>query len=214
MIKITKGKEPKEWTEYRNTPGVDYQAIPELVTSLLKEQGYICAYCMRHIPCRDKILCEDHHVEHILSRDSHKDKKLDYRNMVVCCPGHIGDEDHCDRLKKSQDISFNLFDSNFISTLSYKSDGKIESTNKQYDEEINKVLNLNTPLLKENRKNSWDSVKQLLIKEMGNKPWNRSVLKKYLEKYSSMRNKDGKLQYIPYCGIVIYFLQKKIKQMP
>ena len=40
MILITKNKEPKEWTEYRNTPGVDYQAIPELVQSLLKEQGY------------------------------------------------------------------------------------------------------------------------------------------------------------------------------
>ena len=41
MILITKNKEPKEWTEYRNTPGVDYQAIPELVQSLLKEQGYM-----------------------------------------------------------------------------------------------------------------------------------------------------------------------------
>ena len=51
MILITKNKEPKEWTEYRNTPGVDYQAIPELVQSLLKEQGYICAYCMRALVC-------------------------------------------------------------------------------------------------------------------------------------------------------------------
>lgn len=55
MILITKNKEPKEWTEYRNTPGVDYQAIPELIQSLLKEQGYICAYCMRRIPKQDKL---------------------------------------------------------------------------------------------------------------------------------------------------------------
>lgn len=41
MILITKNKEPKEWTKYKSTPGVDYQAIPELVQSLLKEQGYI-----------------------------------------------------------------------------------------------------------------------------------------------------------------------------
>ena len=41
MILINKNKEPKEWTEYKSTPGVDYQAIPELVQSLLKEQGYI-----------------------------------------------------------------------------------------------------------------------------------------------------------------------------
>lgn len=59
MILITKNKEPKEWTEYRNTPGVDYQAIPELVQSLLKEQGYICAYCMRRIPQQDKLYKKD-----------------------------------------------------------------------------------------------------------------------------------------------------------
>ena len=59
MILITKNKEPKEWTEYRNTPGVDYQAIPELVQSLLKEQGYICAYCKRRIPNKYKINKKD-----------------------------------------------------------------------------------------------------------------------------------------------------------
>ena len=165
MIKIAKGREPKEWTEYRNTPGVDYQSIPELVESLLKEQGYICAYCMRRIPHRDKLYnkdgtnyvltVEDHRIEHILSRDNHPDKKLDYNNMVVCCPGHIGDEDHCDRLKGSNDISFSPLDSVFISTLSYKTDGEIVSSDKQYNKEINEVLNLNTKLLKLNRKQSW-----------------------------------------------------------
>lgn len=42
MILITKNKEPKEWTEYRNTPGVDYQAIPELVQSLLIYAPIVC----------------------------------------------------------------------------------------------------------------------------------------------------------------------------
>lgn len=214
MIKITKNKEPKEWTVYRTTPGVDYQAIPELVDALLKEQGYLCAYCMRRVPCKDRIANEDHHVEHILSREAHGDKKLDYSNMVICCPGHIGGEDHCDRKKQNQDVSFSLFDSNFISTLSYKSDGEVVSANEQYNVEINKVLNLNTPLLKENRKKAWEGVKQSLIKDHGNKPWRRAALEKFLGKYKSMKSRDGKLQYIPYCGIVIYFLEKKIRQLP
>lgn len=213
MIQITKGREPQEWTEYRNTPGVDYQAIPELVESLLREQGYLCAYCMRRVPCWDKISSEDHHIEHLLSRENHDDRKLDYRNMVICCPGHIGDEDHCDRLKKSRDITFSPFDANFIGTLSYRSDGDIVSSDEQYDREINDVLNLNTPLLKENRKSAWEGVKQALIKDMGGKPWRKSVLEKYLGKYTSMRNHDGHLQYTPYCGIVIYFLRKKIRQL-
>lgn len=218
MIKITKRKEPKEWTEYRNTPGVDYQSIPELVDSLLQEQDYICAYCMRRIPCKDKLNMtestnEDHRIEHILSREKHSDQKLSYDNMVICCPGHIGDEPHCDRLKGSRDVSFDLFDENFIATLSYKSDGEIVSSNKQYNVEINGVLNLNTPLLKANRKESWDVVTKELVALKGNQPWNKSMLSQYLNKYTSMRSKNGKLQYIPYCGIVVYNLQKKLKQM-
>ena len=213
MIKIVKDKEPKEWEEYRNTEGVDYQSIPELVDSLLKEQGYICAYCMRRIPYKDNISNENHRVEHILSREKHPDKKLDYKNMVICCPGHIGEENHCDRLKGDRDISFNLFDENFIRTLSYKSDGKITSSNVTFDNEINEVLNLNTSLLKANRKEIGRVVTRELNTLKGDKPWNKTILKKCLEKYSNKHEKDGKMQFIPYCGIVIYNIQKKLRQM-
>jgi len=218
MIKINKQAEPNKWVEYRNTPGVDYQSIPELVESLLEEQGYICAYCMRRIPvkdrlCEDKKTDEDHRVEHVLSRDNHDDLKLTYKNMVICCPGHIGSEDHCDRLKGERDVTFNLFDQNFIDTLSYKTDGEIVSSNVQYNKEINEVLNLNTPLLKTNRISAWNSVKNL-ISNQKNKPWTKSELSKYIEKYSSVHNNGGKKQYIPYCGVVLYFLYKKMRQLP
>ena len=92
MILIQKKSEPKEWQEYRCTPGVDYQSIPELVDALLEEQGYICAYCMRRIPHKDRLYKkdginyvltdEDHRVEHIQSRENHDDKKLDYSNKI------------------------------------------------------------------------------------------------------------------------------------
>lgn len=223
MIKITKDKEPKAWTEYRTTPGTDYQSIPELVDSLLKEQGYICAYCMRRIPHKDKLYKkdginytltdEDHRIEHIQSREKYKERKLDYNNMVICCPGHIGDEDHCDRLKGNNDISFTPLDSAFISTIIYKNDGEIVSTNEQYNREINDVLNLNTPLLKINRKQSWETVQKELVAIKNGKPWNKSIIHQYIDKYSSMHNKDGKSEYIPYCGIVVYNLQKKLRQI-
>ena len=220
MILIHKKPEPKEWQKYKSTPGVDYQSIPELVNSLLEEQGYICAYCMRRIPCRDRLYKkdgvtyvltdEDHRVEHILSRENHEDKKLDYSNMVICCPGHIGDEEHCDRLKGSNDITFSPLDNNFIATLSYKTDGEIVSSNEEYNKEINDVLNLNTKLLQENRKNTWEAVKKELIAQKGGKPWNKTILSTYIKKYSSL-NKQLKLT--PYCGVVLFFLQKKLKQL-
>lgn len=219
MIVINKKQEPKAWVKYRNTPGVSYQSIPALVDSLLDEQGYICAYCMRRIPVKDRLCenektAEDHRVEHVLSRQNHPELQLLYNNMVVCCPGHMGKENHCDRLKGERDVTFNLFDQNFIDTLSYKTDGEIVSSNDQYNKEINEVLNLNTPLLKTNRISAWNSVMKNLISNQKNKPWTKSELSKYIKKYSSVHNNGGKKQYIPYCGVVLYFLQKKMRQLP
>lgn len=219
MILIKKNNEPKEWVEYRNTPGVNYHAIPELVESLLKEQGYICAYCMRRIPHKDSILKgttekptdEDHRVEHILSRENHDDKKLEYKNMVICCPGHIGEEDHCDRLKGSRDLSLSPLDAKFIATLSYSIDGTIKSSTPEYDKEINEVLNLNTKLLKQNREAKWKTVlAQLNV--LNKKEWKESTLKKALSKYSEMHDEGGVKKYEPYCGIVTYFLEKRLRQ--
>ena len=42
---IRKSAEPKEWTEYKNIPGVQFSGIPALQESLYREQGYLCATC-------------------------------------------------------------------------------------------------------------------------------------------------------------------------
>lgn len=222
MILINKNKEPKEWTEYRNTPGADYKAIPELVDSLLREQGYICAYCMRRIPCKDN-LCkkdrltqEDHRVEHIKSRKLHDDLKLDYNNMVMCCPGHIGSEDHCDRLKGEKDISFSPLDKNFIATVKYRSDGTILSTDTTCNDEMNKILNLNTELLRKNRYNMLTEViKEINSKCKNGQSWNKKRLTTYLRKYGEKHaaKNEERAEYYPYCGIVVWFLKKKLQKL-
>ncbi|MDE5900292.1 MAG: hypothetical protein K2H33_02925 [Muribaculaceae bacterium] len=225
MILIKKGPEPKSWKEYRNTPGADYQSTKDLVDALLKEQGYICAYCMRRIPCKDRLgktkdgkdtlTSEDHRVEHMLSREKHDDLKLDYGNMVMCCPGHIGSDDHCDRLKGPQDISFSPTDQRFIDTLTYKSTGEIESSDSGWNDEITGILNLNTTLLAQNRKSTLDAVIQKINLERRGRNWNRTLLEKYLEKYSTMhRCADNELRHHPYCGIVTHYLRKKLRTLP
>lgn len=205
MRKITKNKEPKEWTEYRLTPNVDYESIPELRKSLLQEQGYICAYCMRRIPHKDKNCNEDSRIDHILSRDKNQDKKLDYTNMVICCPGAISKEFHCDKLKGDQDITFSLFDDSFIPTLKYSTkNGSIKSTNPTWNKEMNSILNLNNEILKANRLETLNGV----ICSLAEKHWTSSELRKKLEEWD---NKDKKDKFKPYCGIVVWYLNKKLK---
>lgn len=113
---------------------------------------------------------------------------------------------HCDRHKSEHRISFSPFDQHFIDTISYNNDGKIVSSNKVYDSELNDVLNLNIPLLKLNRKN----VKEALVKILGKKEWKKGDLEKVMKIYSS---KDQNGQYKEYCGVVLYYISKKLKQL-
>lgn len=208
MRKIVKSQEPQEWTQYRRTPDASFKSIPELVTSLYREQGYICAYCMRRLPCKDSFSTEDHRIEHIQSRTNYPDRQLDYTNLVVCCPGNIGGDTqyHCDKLKGDKDLSFTPVDDNFIETLSYSSkDGRIKSSVPQYDSEINDILNLNQVLLKRNRYATWKGVMNILNK----KGWKTAQLSRFLKEWDE-KDKDGK--YKEYCGIVVYFLRRKLKQ--
>lgn len=211
MRRIEKGKEPKEWLKYRMTPGVEYQAIPELRKSLLKEQGYVCAYCMRRIPVRDKDekgtpFQEDSRIEHIKCRDRYPELQLDYSNMVICCPGAVTMDFHCDRKKENTDITFDLFSQAFIETLSYSSkDGSIKSSNADYDNQINEVLNLNNKRLKANRL----SVLREVINVMGKERWKKSQISHALMAWDSM-DKDGRFR--PYCGIVVWFMRRVLER--
>ena len=219
MKKITKSKEPKEWTEYRLIPGVKYSPLPELREALLKEQGYLCAYCMRRIPTKDGNSDETSRIEHLKSRKKHPDLQLDYSNMVVCCPGAIGDGHnfHCDKLKGENDVSFDLFDDHFISTISYSSkDGCISSSNENFDKEMNEILNLNHPLLRMNRLYTLKGVIEGLQREMSKKVaiaekngWKSAAIARSLAHWKS---KDAQGAYAPYCGMVEWFLNKKLQR--
>ena len=206
MIRINKGAEPKAWTEKKNTPGfTEYAPIPELREALLKEQGTICAYCMRRIPINDPNTAETSKIEHIKSREDRPDLQLSYSNMVVCCPGNIDNEPHCDKLKGGKSVNFDLFNSALQNSISYLTDdGTIVSSNYNWNKDINELLNLNHSRLKQNRKNTIEGI----IEVIKLKGWKSSNLNRKLHNWSNLDN-QGKLK--PYCGIVIWYLEKKLR---
>lgn len=206
MIWIDKQQEPASWRAYRETPNAKYEAKPELREALLKEQGYICAYCMRGIPVKDvPYESADSKIEHVLSRKKHEDLQLEYNNMVICCPGRLMGAMHCDAKKGEEDIQCSPLSREAMQTIRYWKDGTILSTNPVYNDEINNVLNLNIDILKSNRKALWDTVLKRVRLEG---KWRTSYIQHVLERYQSV-DADGKRR--PYCGIVIYMLQKKLR---
>lgn len=205
MRKINKGQEPASWTKHRLTQGAVYEPSEELRESLLKEQGNICAYCMRRIPVKDENSNETSRIEHILCRQKHTERQLDYRNMVICCPGAIDGNFHCDKSKGNRDITFDLFQQHCIDTLSYSTgDGTIRSSDGTYEMEINEVLNLNHALLKKNRQMTLKGVINRLNQKNS---WKQSQIRTLLNEWD---NKDSQGSYKPYNGIVVWFLKKKL----
>ncbi len=208
MIKINKGAEPIEWTRKKATPGfTEYEPIEKLREALLKEQGYICAYCMREIPVKkkDSHLTETSKIEHIKCREHHSDLQLDYSNMVICCPGFIDGTEHCDKSKDNQEITFNIFHPSLQNSISYLTkDGTIKSSDPQWNSEIENILKLNNSMLKVNRKDALEGVISILEK----KKWRKAEISSKLDLW---KTKNTKGKHIPYCGIVIWFLEKKVR---
>ncbi|MBP5771435.1 MAG: hypothetical protein J6W75_08765 [Bacteroidaceae bacterium] len=214
MIKITKGKEPAEWTEERNTPGISYETTHKdaLRLALLEEQGWLCGYCMRRVSFAAGTQT-DTRIEHLKPRtlslsEGKPEETLAYGNMILCCNGDIdGSRNlHCDASKGEKEIHFTPFEAVAIATISYSSkDGSIKSSNETYDSDLNNVLNLNHPILAANRL----AVIKGLVKEMGRKTWKKSDIVHKISYYSG-RNAKGQLH--EYCGVVIWYLNKKLRQ--
>lgn len=210
MIRINKGIEPIEWTRKKATPGfVEYKPIPELREALLKEQGYICAYCMREIPVnkKDPGQNETSKIEHLKCRHKYPDFQLDYNNMVICCPGFIDGTEHCDKSKGKQDITFNIFHPSLQSSISYLTkDGTIKSSDPQWNNEIENILKLNNSMLKTNRKKALEGVLMALDK----KKWRPAEISSKLDLWKNV-NKEG--HHKPYCGIISWFLERRLRHL-
>jgi hypothetical protein len=125
--------------------------------------------------------------------------------MVICCPGFIDGTEHCDKSKGNQEITFNIFLPSLQNSISYLTkDGTIKSSDPQWNSEIENILKLNNSMLKVNRKDALDGVISILEK----KKWRKAEISSKLDLW---KTKNTKGKHIPYCGIVIWFLEKKVR---
>lgn len=206
MILLNKGNEPAAWSAKCTTPGfTTYSPIPELRQALIADQFGICAFCMRRIPIKDQTEKETSKIAHLLSRTNHPNLQLKYDNMVAACPGMINGTPHCDKSQESNDITLPLFRGSLQDSISYGSkDGAIKSSEPAWDAEIQIILNLNNELLKRNRWETLEGIRRV----MDRKAWKLAQLKVLLQAWE-YPDQNGLLK--PYCGIVTWYLRKKIR---
>ncbi len=190
MRLIEKSPPPPKLITYSRQIGASYGAMDsdvknELVSTLIRDQKHLCAYCQQKITLPVKI---EHHCDRSICNglNGMEDKTLDYGNLFAVCWGNKGThhETICDQ-KKSEDASkkhlpIELIPTNVqhIAMISYSSTGIIKSSNLKHENEINAVLNLNEKNLKEKRKKEWA---KLLNQCFKNGSINKEKLNKLIE---------------------------------
>ncbi len=222
MIQINKGKEPAAWTAKCATPGfTKYEPLQELRNALIAEQFGLCAFCMRRIPVKDKwrskeaivkgtgpdkLEKETSKIAHLLSRTLQPEFQLKYWNMVAACPGMIDGVPHCDKSQESNNVTLPLFKQTLQASISYGTrDGEIKCSNPSWEKEIKEILNLNHKMLKKSRSEAIEAIRR----HVNTGKWKPSQLGAILEEWENP-DKNGRLK--PYCGVVIWYLKKKLRQ--
>jgi len=195
---IEKGKEPAAWKAYRDTPGVDFDAIPELKDALLNEQGYICCYCMSGIKENNM------KVEHYKARSVYNDLKMEYSNLFAACKGNFCSDKHCDTKKENTELTIHPADSksNCEQIIGYKLNGQLTYP-AEYETDIESTLNLNNFVLRANRQSTMEAT-VIALKKLG---YSKKVIEKQISKFS---NKNDVGKFNPYCNAVLWLLKKKL----
>lgn len=182
MLLIGKYAEPRELADARkalsSTPGAknDYMGLDSdtrvvVAKSLLEEQGYVCAYCMRRIS-EDNVEIEHYLVRH--PSDAYRDnmrryiasgsmngrfdpdydadvESLDYRNMLAVCNGgegkpasmHTCDVARNEKANQDEPLCVDPLDPISIGKIKYSNKGAIRSDDPAIDHDLNDVLRLN-----------------------------------------------------------------------
>ena len=199
----------------------------EVLISLLEEQGYLCAYCMKEITLKNSS------IEHIIGQnyiennvEIGKENQINYDNFLAVCDGKsCKDNLHCDKNRANYQKDRALFvtplQNRIMQNIKFSEKGMIyykefleieeieklknhneldEDSNIKYD--LQEVLNLNCENLKQKRSSLIN-----VLKRLTNNGSNQERVKKELDKYSSKSNS----KYKELSQVAIYFLKKKLK---
>jgi uncharacterized protein (TIGR02646 family) len=211
---ITKRREPLSLTAHRQTAHCDYDNYAgkdELRDALVSEQRGLCCYCMGRIrPETDSMK-----IEHWQCRARFPQYQLVYRNLLGACVGGDGQPrhlQHCDTRKGDADLLWNPAQSTHMieARIRYGLDGSISSDDATFNTQLNDVLNLNLPKIRNNRKGVLDGVLQWLKAEKGRLqgPIPRERLRREIDRRTAT---DKELA--PYCQVAAWWLQKRLARL-
>ena len=210
MRAIRKGDEPRTLRNHRSRPHSNYDNYPgkeELRHVLVAEQQNLCCYCMGRI--RPDVSAMK--IEHWQCQANHRSMELVYRNLLGACLGGEGQPfrfQHCDTRKGNRDLHWNPAEPAHAieSRVQYGADGTIKSDDAIFDNQLNEILNLNLPFLKNRRKGVLDGLLEW---------WRRHgpVPRRRIEREVG-RHAPAHGELTPYCQVAVWWLDQKLARSP
>lgn len=147
--------EPQDLREYKKNCRkafpplkITYKDMPKDGTrqQLARDQGYLCAYCMRRVSLNPADQTQYLNIEHLDPQNQLTDEETaEFSNLLGVCPGNRSSADNakktCDAYrgileKNQQTMRLNPLDEAQMDTIFYRRNGEIGST----DTELNKEL--------------------------------------------------------------------------
>lgn len=212
MKMITKGAEPPSLTAHRQTPNADYDNYTEkaaLRHALVSEQQGLCCYCMGRIYNGSDTM----KMEHWRCQTRYPAEQLDYQNLLAACRGGEGQPrglQHCDTRKGDRDLHWNPADPfhRIETRIHYEIDGSIRSEDPGLNAEIEEVLNLNLPFLKNNRKSVLDAI---ITWWKGNIRGRNEERRRLKQERDQRIGHSGELE--PFCQVAVWWLSQRLNRM-
>ncbi|MCF0233700.1 MAG: hypothetical protein HUK22_01825, partial [Thermoguttaceae bacterium] len=169
-----KGLAPR--AAYELISGETKNAVRE---SLIRDQGGLCAYCMRRIPDERDVApavkiehwvplsATDSDKIHYYGKEKNYRPELDYENLFAVCSGNQANKNGvrkwtCDTNRGNKRLKINPCDETTIAKIEYRENGVIYSKDDDINKDLNETLNLNCVAdgveLPEYRKRAWEEV--------------------------------------------------------
>lgn len=233
---INKVNEIKRSSEWKAIPDDDTRAIraqfdllpkDEIRECLLKEQRYLCAYCMKRIENDGMHMTIEHWYP--LSKD--KERALEYSNMLGVCDGgrkvNLPEGMHrilcCDAYKGDEtEMTLNPMNQQQMQLIKYTKNGEIYTDpedrdlendikyklrlNGKLDAKGNLVADTSTQLLK-GRREAYEKCQSFFeqLNRMGK--CSSNMLKKKIEDIESQEKMPE------FAGVTLFFLNKKYREL-
>lgn len=217
QIPLTKPEDPESAKGYGDTLRSYFDQLPkrEIRATLLEEQHYLCAYCMRRMSNADDVI-----IEHWFPLSEARDTAIDYRNLLGSCNGIYSKNYRpcscCDKKKGGIQIKIDPQNQSMMDCIKYETDGTLyfdapagfdRETKEHIDRDIDITLCLNgeESELTLQREKVLRSCKEKLKELFFKKKCTVANVEKLIKELEAQQ------QYPEYAGVMLFYYKRWLK---